>query len=212
MALFIARLGATSSGAHQIAANMAALAYMLPLAVGNATSVLVGQAIGARLYRRARSIGVTGLVLGFVCSGSAGLLMILNADAIAGIYSNDPGVRELGATLVRFVGCYHVFDGNQAVTAGALRGYKHTVVPMIAYAFALWGVGLGGGYIIGLTHVDAGWLPFATPLGAPGFWLAAILSLVICSMIVTSYFLAISHAAMKQHGDAADSASALSKG
>jgi MATE family multidrug resistance protein len=211
MALFIARLGTMSSGAHQIAANMAALAYMLPLAVGNATSVLVGQAIGARLYHRARSVGIAGLVLGVACSGSAGLLMILNADAIASIYSNDPGVRELGSTLLKFVGCYHVFDGLQAVTAGALRGYKHTVVPMIVYAFALWGVGLGGGYILGLNHVDAAWLPFTTPLGAPGFWLAAILSLVVCSMIVTSYFLAISYAAMKQHGDADDAATALSQ-
>jgi MATE family multidrug resistance protein len=212
MALFIARLGATNSGAHQIAANVAAIAYMLPLAVGNATSVLVGQAIGAGLYHRARSVGVTGLVLGVACSGSAGLLIALNADAIASIYSNDPGVRELGATLLKFVGCYHVLDGLQAVTAGALRGYKHTVVPMIVYAFALWGIGLGGGYVLALNHVDAAWLPFTTPLGAPGFWLAAILSLVICSIIVTSYFLAISHAAMKQHGDAADSAAALSKG
>jgi MATE family multidrug resistance protein len=81
---------------------------------------------------------------------------------------------------------------------------------MIVYAFALWGLGLGGGYVLGLTHVNVAWLPFATPLGAPGFWLAAILSLVVCSAIVTSYFLAISHAAMKQHGDAAETAVALS--
>ncbi|MCC6472943.1 MAG: MATE family efflux transporter, partial [Burkholderiales bacterium] len=48
MALFIARLGAQNSAAHQIAGNFAAILYMLPLAVGNAASVLVGQAIGAR--------------------------------------------------------------------------------------------------------------------------------------------------------------------
>jgi MATE family multidrug resistance protein len=203
MALFIARLGPMSSGAHQIAANMAALVYMLPLAVGSATSVLVGHAIGAQQYRLARSAGITGLAIGVACSGSAGLLLFLNAGTVANLFSNDASVRQLAATLVAFVGCYHVFDGMQAVTAGALRGYKRTLVPMIVYTFALWGLGLGGGYVLGLTHVDASWLPFATPLGAPGFWLAAILSLVICSMIVTSYFLAVSHSAMKLHGDAA---------
>src|SRR5450830_1758289 len=35
MALFIARLGPVVSGAHQIAANLAALAFMIPLSLGN---------------------------------------------------------------------------------------------------------------------------------------------------------------------------------
>ena len=60
MALFIARLGAVNSAAHQIAANVAAVMYMLPLAMGNAVGVLVGQAIGARQLALARSTGVTG--------------------------------------------------------------------------------------------------------------------------------------------------------
>lgn len=207
MALFIARLGPTNSGAHQIAANAAALAYMLPLAVGNATSVLVGHAIGARQFARARSVGVTGLAIGVACSGSAGLLLFLNAGTVASLYTTDAGVRTLAATLLGFVGCYHVFDGMQAVTAGALRGYKRTLLPMVVYALALWGVGLGGGYVIGLSHVEASWLPFETPLGARGFWLAGILSLIVCGLIVTSYFLVVSHSAMKLHGDAADGAS-----
>ena len=47
MAVFLARLGATTAASHQIAANLAALVYMLPLALGTATSVLVAQSLGA---------------------------------------------------------------------------------------------------------------------------------------------------------------------
>jgi multidrug resistance protein, MATE family len=205
MALFIARLGPVSAGAHQIAANVAAVAYMLPLALGNATSVLVGHAIGANTYRRARVVGITGLVLSVTCSASAGLLLFLNADNVAGLYTNDAEVRALAATLLCFVACYHVLDGMQAVTTSTLRGYKRTVVPMVVYAFAYWGVGLGGGYVLGLTHVDAGWLPTfvraATPMGAQGFWLAAILSMIVAAVLVTYYFLAVSRAAVASHGD-----------
>jgi MATE family multidrug resistance protein len=208
MALFIARLGPLSSGAHQIAANMAALVYMLPLAVGNATGVLVGQAIGANQWKHARAVGIVGLAIGSACSGSVGLLLFLNADTVAGLYSNDPGVRTLAATLLGFVGCYHVFDGMQAVTSSALRGYKRTMVPMLIYAVALWGVGLGGGYLLGLTHVELAWLPplawivdgfGGTPMGAPGFWLAGIMSLMLAGGLVTSYFLAVSRAAVRTH-------------
>jgi MATE family multidrug resistance protein len=51
MALFVARLGAVNSAAHQIASNTAAVMFMLPLALGNAVGVLVGQAIGAQEFR-----------------------------------------------------------------------------------------------------------------------------------------------------------------
>ena len=46
---------------------------------------------------------------------------------------------------------------------------------MLINAVGLWGVGLAGGYLLGLTAiVDLGWLGIATPLGTPGFWIAAI--------------------------------------
>ena len=84
--------------------------------------------------------------------------------------------------------------GTQAVVVNVLRGYKRAVVPMLIYAVALWGVGLGGGYAIGLSSVDLAWLGLHPPLGAPGFWLAAIASLVLASSLVTAYFLRVSRA------------------
>ena len=65
MALFVAQLGPLNSAAHQIAGNFAAILYMLPLAIGNAASVLVGQAIGAKDFARARSTGITGIAVAF---------------------------------------------------------------------------------------------------------------------------------------------------
>ncbi len=66
MALFIARLGPVVSGAHQIAANIAVVAFMFPLALGNATSVLAGQAIGAGQPERARHTCWVGIRLGML--------------------------------------------------------------------------------------------------------------------------------------------------
>jgi MATE family multidrug resistance protein len=67
---------------------------------------------------------------------------------------------------------------------------------MLIYGVALWGVGLGGGYALGLTRIDLAWLGLSTPMGAPGFWLAAIASLVLASALVTAYFLRVSRAAV----------------
>jgi MATE family multidrug resistance protein len=192
MALFIARLGPIYSAAHQIAANLAALAFMLPLALGNAASVVVGQSLGAHQYARARTAGLAGIALALVCAAVVGACLFWFAAGVAGLYTGDAALRRVAAVLIAFVAVYHQFDALQAVAVNVLRGYKRAVVPMLIYAVALWGVGLGGGYVIGLTSVDLAWLDLRTPLGAQGFWLAAIASLVLASSLVTAYFLRVS--------------------
>lgn len=192
MALFIARLGALNSAAHQIAGNFAALLFMLPLALGNASSVLVGHALGARQFARARATGLAGLSMGLGCALVVAALVSLSAGRIASFYTSDREVLALAAALLSFVAVYHVFDAVQAVAVNVLRGYKRAVVPMVIYAVALWGVGLGGGYIIGLTAVDLSWIGIPTPWGARGFWFAASVSLALAGSLVTLYFLRIS--------------------
>lgn len=198
MALFIARLGALYSAAHQVAANLAALCFMLPLALGNAASVVVGQSLGARRYARARAAGVAGIVLALACAVVVGGCLYVFAGGVAGLYTGDAELRRVAAGLIVFVAVYHLFDALQAVAVNILRGYKRAVVPMLIYAVALWGVGLGGGYAIGLTGVDLAWLGLATPMGVPGFWLAAIASLALAGGMVTAYFLSVSRAAQAE--------------
>ena len=195
MALFIARLGPTNSAAHQIAANFAAILYMLPLAIGNAASVLVGHAIGARDYTKARATGLSGIATSFACGCTVALLLVLNRGAVARLYTQDPEVVALAGTLLAFVAGYHLFDCVQAVAVNVLRGYKRAVVPMAIYAIALWGVGLGGGYVLGLRGVEFTLLGLDGPMGAPGFWTAAIASLLLAGTLVGVYFLKVSAAA-----------------
>jgi MATE family multidrug resistance protein len=192
MALFIARLGALNSAAHQIAGNFAAVLFMLPLALGNAASVLVGHSIGAREFARARATGLAGLTSALACALVIGALVWVSAERIAAFYTSDREVMRLAGALLSLVAVYHVFDAVQAVAVSVLRGYKRALVPMAIYALALWGVGLGGGYAIGLTAVDLSWFGIPTPYGARGFWLAAIASLALAGALVTLYFLRVS--------------------
>ncbi|HYA46737.1 MAG TPA: MATE family efflux transporter, partial [Burkholderiales bacterium] len=86
-----------------------------------------------------------------------------------------------------------LFDTAQVVIVNALRGYKIAFVPMLVYSLALWGLGLGGGYALGLRQLEAASaVGFATPMGAAGFWLAGALSLVLASVILLAYFLRVS--------------------
>lgn len=186
MALFIARLGPVVSGAHQIAANLAAVAFMFPLALGNATAVLAGQSLGAGNPVRARHICWVGIRLGMSVAVVISLIFWIGAPQIAALYTTDPLVHAAAIPLIVLAGFYHLGDALQAVAVNALRGYKKTAVPMVIYTTTLWGLGIGGGILLGLTHT------FGAPRGAAGFWIAAVASLWLVAGMVALYLNAVS--------------------
>jgi MATE family multidrug resistance protein len=181
MALFIARLGPVISGAHQIAANLAALAFMVPLSLGNATSVLVGQALGAAQPEQARRVCWEGVRLGMMIAIVLFLIFHFGAPQIAALYTTDAAVQAAAIPLIGLVGIYHLGDALQAVTVNALRGYKKSVIPMVVYAIGLWALGLGGGYALGLT--DA----LGSAHGAPGFWIAGAAGIWLVGGVMAIY-------------------------
>ena len=191
MALFIARLGENWSAGHQIAANLGALCYMAPLAIANATSVLVGQAIGAGDLRRARACGWTGLAMGATFALLVGALLALLSPAIAALYTKDAAVMRIATPLILLVAAFHLFDAVNSIAANALRGYKKAWAPMLAFAFALWIIGLGGGYLLAYTSL------LVAPMGAAGFWTGAIAGMAVAAVFVTVYFARVSRMAIE---------------
>jgi MATE family multidrug resistance protein len=184
MALFIARLGVASSGGHQIAANFTSLIYMMPLAMASATGVLTGQAIGAGDQRRARLTGLVGIGSGLACASVVGLLVWFGRDSIAELYTRDAEVEAVAITLLAYVASFHLFDAVSAIAVSALRGYKKTVVPMLCNIVALWGVGLGGGYLLAFAP--------SLHMGASGFWMAGVASVLTSALLIVAYFLRVS--------------------
>ena len=191
MALFIARLGANYSAGHQIAANLGALAYMVPLAISNATSVLVGQAIGAGKLHQARVSGWTGMGIGLIAGLCVAAAITLGHSGIATLYTQDPKVIATAAPLLIFVGLFHIFDAVNAVAAQAVRGYKKVMVPMVAFALALWIIGLGGGYRLAFYPL------LGAPLGAAGFWIGAVAGMALAAAIGVAYFGHVANAAIR---------------
>ncbi|MBL0076216.1 MAG: MATE family efflux transporter [Rhodocyclaceae bacterium] len=182
MALFVARLGSATSAAHQIISSVVIFLYTFPLALGNATGVLVGQSLGAGDPVKARQAGWLGVKIGMSISFALSLLVAFNAQSLAAIYTNDETVRQLAASLFLLVLVFHPFDALQGMFAQILRGYKRATVPMIIYAVALWGVGLAGGYVLGLTDL------LGAARGISGFWMAASAGLFVAGISVTLYF------------------------
>ena len=164
-----ARLGPLPLAGHEIALNFAAFTYMVPLGISSAAAVRVGQQLGRRDAAGARSAGWSAVVIGAAFMMCAGLLFVSMPGWIARLFSPDPTVIHVGATLLLVAAAFQLFDGLQTVTTGALRGAGDTRTPMIANFVAYWLIGLPLGYVLGFR---AGW-------GALGIWIGLCIGLMI---------------------------------
>jgi len=178
-ALVIGRLGTVPAAAHQIAINVASLCFMLPMALAEATTVRVGHAVGRgdRAALRRAALAGYALVLGTQLL-SAGMLLAGN-HAIAGLYTHDPAVIALAASLLLLAAAFQFPDGVQVLSVGALRGLKDTRVPMLLAAVAYWGIGMPLGAILGLGL--GGLVP---ALGPRGMWMGLIAGLTVAATLL----------------------------
>ena len=179
MAIFIARIGTTAVAGHHLAANLASIMFMVPLALANATSTLVAQSLGARNFGAARNIGWHGLEIAVTASLTLGGLVYFGRHQILSAYTDDPLIIAAALPLLGGLWLFHVADAAQTLAGFVLRAHRITTLPAVIYVLALWGVGLGGGYALAF-HSQA----WASPsvLGARGFWLAATAGLVLASI------------------------------
>jgi multidrug resistance protein, MATE family len=194
MALFIARLGDIAVAGHQIAANFGTVLYMLPLSIANATGILVAQSIGARQLENARRVGFAGIYLSATLSVTIGCIVWLARESIVRAYTPNDAIMTAALPLFVFIAFYQLFDSVQVATAFILRAYKAAVVPTLMYAVALWGIGLGSGYVLGLNPFGAS--PAALQ-GAAGFWMGNSVALALVSAALLWYLRRIQREAMR---------------
>jgi MATE family multidrug resistance protein len=141
--------GAPSVAAHQIALQIAATSFMVPLALGQATTVRVGLAYG-RGDRAA--IGLAGWTAFGLSTASMTLMatpmFAFPRELITLFLEDTPAnatVVALGVSFLRIAALFQIVDGWQVVGAGMLRGLHDTRVPMIFALFGYWAIGLGVG-------------------------------------------------------------------
>ena len=180
MALFIARQGTLPAAAHQIAANLAAVMYMVPLSIAIATSARVSFWLGAGDDRKARASIRTGFRMGLAMAVLLAGGMLLARHGLAALYSADPQVAAVAAGLLALVAVYHCGDAIQALCVFVLRSYRVAVAPLLAYCVLLWGVGVVGGYQLAYRGVGL-WPAQHSPMA---FWMASSFALALLAFIL----------------------------
>ena len=178
MALFIARLGTVATASHQIASSAAAVLYMMPLSMAIACSARVSFWLGANRPDNAKRVVVLAIKLTALISIALAAIVLIANKWLAGLYSGNPAIVAIGATLLTWVAFYHMADATQALCAFLLRCYRVTLTPLVLYGVLLWGLGLYGGYR--LTY--QGLAGRVATQSASSFWAASTVAISLVAV------------------------------
>jgi MATE family multidrug resistance protein len=177
--LVMGLFSATAIDAHTIALQVASLAFMVPLGLGQAAAVRVGLAYGARdpvaISRSGWSaFGLTALFAVFSAGAMIGAPRLLIAPFIDVDAPANAQAVTLTIALLRIAALFQIVDASQVALANMLRGLHDSRVPLIIALLGYWAIGAPIGVALG----------FATPLGPVGVWIGLAIGLAVVAVLL----------------------------
>jgi MATE family multidrug resistance protein len=173
-AFLMGRIGEAQLAGHTVALQIAAFAFQIPFGIGQAATIRVGYHFGAGDRTAMVRAGWIAIAVGGAIMVLTASTMLVARHAIIGLYVDrfDPANAAMVGYAAQFMlvaAAFQLFDGLQAVAAGALRGLQDTSVPMWIAVFSYWVPGAAVSIGLGLH----------TPLAGLGVWLGLLVALIL---------------------------------
>jgi putative MATE family efflux protein len=170
---FLAMVGDAALAAHVMVARIISVSFLPGYAIGEATSVLVGHALGANAPMGATRAWRAGCVLALGFMSSCGLLFLLFPQWLMAPFEPSEAVAIIGAELLLLGAAFQVVDAFTMVTQGALNGAGDTRFTLMSSLLCSW--------VLNLPL--AWWLIFDLEMGAAGAWTALTLEITALGLI-----------------------------
>lgn len=173
----VARMSSADAGAHQLVLQIINVSFLPAHAIAEATSVLVGQAVGAGRYDLVRRVAGRALAVGTAYSVLCSVVLAVAGGAIVAAMSN--GDRELAATATTLVHVSLVFlvaDAANVIARGVLRGAGDVRFAALVGVLTAWTFTPPLAWLLGVRFglgAAGGWVGLAVEiiLGATVFWI-----------------------------------------
>lgn len=158
---------------HQVAIGMASMTYMISFGLASGTTIRVSHAFGdGKRTELIRSIFASvHIVVAFMLL--MGILFVVLRNYLPVLFTTDPAVIRIAASLLVVAAFFQIFDGLQVILLGALRGIADVRTPMFLAFFSYMVVSLPISYL----------LAFVFGIGAPGVWIGFVFGLSTASVL-----------------------------
>lgn len=138
--IIVAPLGAYSIAANAFAVIAESICYMPGYGIGDATTTLVGQSIGAGKKHLARQFAYTCTGFGMAVMTFLGIIMWIIAPWMLEIMSPVKEIVELGVVALRTEAWAEPMYAASIVAYGAFVGAGDTLIPSFMNLGCMWGI------------------------------------------------------------------------
>ena len=176
ISVVMGRVASVYAAAHNLICTMTSVAFMIPLAVSNATAVKVGYSNGAKDYSTLKKYAYTALGLAIIFMSISATTLGFIPEFLASLFTKDRELINVCVPIIYVLCAFQIFDGLQVTFSGIFKGLKKTKVVMFANFVSYWIISFPLGCI----------LAFKFNLNLLGFWSAICISSVI--LCVAMYF------------------------
>jgi len=172
--LMVGSLGVAALAAHQVAITCIATAFMIPMGVAMATSVRVGEIVGARQRERLHRVLAGSWLFAAAFMTLSMIVFFVWGRELAALFVQEAEVIRVATSLLLVASLFQLFDGLQVVSAAALRGVDDVKVPAWIAVLAYWVISLPMAWV----------MTFHWHLGAVGVWGALAIGLGIAAPLL----------------------------
>lgn len=172
--IFMGRVSGIYAAAQNIICTLTSVAFMVPLAIGNAAGVKVGFSNGSKNYKDLKKYAYTALCMSILFMICSSIAVATAPGIITSWFTSDKNLIEICIPVIYTLCFFQVFDGMQATLAGIFRGLKHTEVIMVGNFIAFWLIAIPLGYVLAFNY----------NLNLIGFWYGLIVSTIVLCTIV----------------------------
>jgi len=174
----VASYGTAALAAFGIALRLRMVIMMLGFGMGIASSVLIGQNLGAGQPERAMQSGKDTLKYYELIVIPAAALFFIFSPQIIGVFNDYPEVVRIGTNLLRFIAVTLPFLASTLIFGRGLSGAGDTIAPAVMTGITQLGLRIPVAYLMAL----------AVGLGTNGIWLGINASDVVQGVAMFWYF------------------------
>ena len=146
-ASMINSIGEVATAAHTIANTVESAFYIPGYGMETAASTLAGNAYGARDNERLKKLAAMFIPVEIILMIVSGGALFIAAPSLMKIFSSNPEVIELGATVLRMVAVSEPFYGFSIIIEGMMLGLGKTKEPFVYNVLGMWCVRIIGTFI-----------------------------------------------------------------
>ncbi len=169
--IIVAPLGVFAIAANSFAVTAESLCYMPGYGIADAAATLVGQSLGAKRVKLAKSFAYMSVGTGVLVMTLMGIVMYVFAPQIIGIMTPVTEIKDLAVGALRIEAFAEPMYAASIVSYSVFVGAADTLTPCLMNLLSIWGVRLGMAAIL------------APRMGLNGVWLAMCIELCFRGLI-----------------------------